>query len=138
MKKIVMFLIISIALIGVNVVSASSDVDGFNGEIPFMVADSLRGSLDFPLVNVNISLTGPFSEHIGSDDFGGYFKFPFVAASDIPVEANDGIDNHFNGSFSLPVCNVELPLNGPLFLPIVGVDVEGPFGLPIIESYSPF
>ena len=138
MKKIATILIISIALTGVNVVSASSDVGGFNGEISIMGADSFHDFLDFPLTNVNIPLTGPFSEHMGSNDLGGYFKFPFVAASDVPVDDNGGIDNPFNGSFCLPVCHVELPLSGPLCLPIVGVDVEGSLGLPIIESDSPF
>lgn len=134
MKKIVTLLIISIALIGVNVVSASSDVDGFNGEIPIMGADSFHDSLNFPLATVNIPLTGPFSVPFGTDALGGSSSYPFVAAADVPVDDNGRIDNHFNGPFCLPVSNVGIPLNGPISVPIVGVDVEGPYGVPIIES----
>ena len=138
MKKIVVLLIISIALIGVNVVSASSDADGFNGEIPIMGADSFQDSFNFPFATINIPLTGPFSMSIGTDALGGSFSFPFVAAADVPVDDNGKSDNPFNGPFSMPVSNVGVPLNGPISVPIVGVDIAGSLGLPIIESDFPF
>ena len=138
MNKILTLLIISIALIGIGAASASSDVDKISGDRYIIGGDFLDGPSSFPIASVNIPLAGPFNLPFGDDIIGGNLGFPFVAAVDPSLNEYNCNNNALKGSFDFPISDVPVPLNGPLSLPIVGVDVEGSIGMPIIEYDIPF